>query len=78
MTRKEIINILNLDVQEFKYTKVDGTERVARGTRNPMLIDEYDATPKGTGIEKEGVIAYYDLDKEAWRSFREESFVEFL
>ena len=78
MTRQEIVDRLNTAVQEFKYTKVDGTERVARGTRNPDIVNEHYATPKGTGVEKEGVITYYDLDKEAWRSFREESFVEFL
>ena len=78
MTRQEIVNRLNTAVQEFKYTKVDGTERVAKGTRNPDVVNEHNATPKGTGVEKEGVITYYDLEKESWRSFREESFVEFL
>ena len=36
------------------------------------------AEPKGTGTEKIGVITYYDLEKQGWRSFNEDSFIEFL
>ena len=78
MTRQEIIDRLNAAVQEFKYTKKDGSERVAKGTRNPDVVNENNATPKGTGVERDGVITYYDLEKEAWRCFNEESFIEFL
>lgn len=37
-------------------------------------IDE-GAIPSGKGTPKTGVIAYFDLDKSAWRSFQEESLV---
>ena len=78
MTRQEIIETLNAGVQEFKYTKKDGSERVAKGTRNPDIVNEHHATPKGTGVERDEVITYSDLEKEAWRCFNEESFIEFL
>ena len=78
MTREQIVLVLNSGVCSFKYTKKDGSERVAKGTRNPDVVRENDATPKGTGVERNGVITYYDLDKAAWRSFNEDSFVEFL
>ena len=78
MTATEIKQTLASGVVNFKYTKKDGSERIASGTRHMDFIKTQGAEPKGTGTEKIGVITYYDLDKEAWRSFREESFVEFL
>ena len=71
-----------LGVAEFTYTKQDGTIRTARGTLCTELIPP-SKTPKGT-LEREielGLaqpnyksIAYYDLDKEDWRSFSIEKF----
>ena len=78
MTREQIVETLTSGVVNFKYTKKDGSERIASGTRHMDFIRTQGAEPKGTGVEKEGVITYYDLEKESWRSFREESFVEFL
>jgi len=67
----------NEDVVCFTYTKKNGETRHARGTKKPSAIikvDE-DALPKGTGTPKTGVISYFDLDKEAWRSLQENALV---
>ena len=61
----------------FTYLKKDGTEREAYGTRNLDIITLQGAIPSGNGSEKGGVIAYYDLDSQGWRSFRIENFVGF-
>lgn len=61
----------------FTYRKKDGTEREAYGTRNLDIIIRHDALPSGNGLEKSGVIAYYDLDSQGWRSFRIENFIGF-
>lgn len=78
MTREQIIETLTRGVVSFKYTKKDGSERIASGTRHMEFIKTQGAEPKGTGTEKIGVITYYDLEKQGWRSFNEENFVEFL
>ena len=78
MTREQIIETLSSGDVRFTYRKKNGTEREAYGTRNTDIITLNDAMPKGTGTEKIGVIAYYDLEKQGWRSFNEENFVEFL
>ena len=60
------------DVQNIvvTFTKADGTERQLRCTlRN---IPEEDL-PKGTGTTSDEAQRVYDLDKEAWRSFRWDS-----
>ena len=78
MTTEQIKERLAQGVCSFKYTKKDGSERIASGTRHAEFIRTQGAEPKGTGTEKIGVITYYDLEKQGWRSFNEENFVEFL
>ena len=73
---------LALGIAEFTYLKRDGTERTARGTNCPELIPPSKA-PTGhqqldidAGLQEPNYksIAYYDLDKEAWRAFSIEKF----
>ena len=56
----------------FTYRKADGTDRTALGTTNPLLIPTA-AVPKSPEIdiprERLGLITYYDLEKDSWRSF---------
>jgi hypothetical protein len=78
MTREQIVEKLTSGVVSFKYTKKDGSERIASGTRNMEFIRTQGAEPKGSGVERSGVITYYDLEKTGWRSFNEDSFIEFL
>ena len=65
------------NVVNFSYKKKNGELRHARGTKKLDRIKSIDenAIPIGEGTPKTGVIAYFDLDKSAWRSFQEESLV---
>lgn len=65
------------NVVNFSYQKKNGELRHARGTKKLDRIKSIDenAIPSGEGTPKTGVIAYFDLDKSAWRSFQEESLV---
>ena len=58
----------------FAYMKKDGSVRVAVGTLQPNAVE---ANVKGTGIPKRfyGMFAYLDLEKMAWRGFKEERFI---
>lgn len=63
----------------FTFTKANGETRTATGTRIlkssvAMGFTEADM-PKGTGREIPGVIAFWDIDKGAWRSVRESSII---
>lgn len=68
---------LTRGVVRFTFTKQSGERREARGTLCPELIPP-SRTPKGIvqaeieqGLRQPDYssIAYYDLDKEAWRAF---------
>ena len=71
---------MSTDIVAFSYWKNDGTIREARGTLNPELIPE-DKRPKGTfaGIHQPAAsFAYFDLDKQQWRSFTLDNFIGFV
>ena len=66
-------------VVTFTFKKANGETRVAHGTRilDPVVAtgysDEY--APKGIRRESPGVVPYWDIDKEAWRSVCEASII---
>lgn len=64
---------LRRGIVSFSYAKVNGDCRTALGTLNNMLIPA-DKMPKSAdepdlSKERLGIITYYDLDKDGWRSF---------
>lgn len=63
----------------FTFRKANGEIRTATGTRilkSSVAMGFTDADmPKGTGREIPGVIAFWDIDKGAWRSVREDSII---
>lgn len=79
MTVEEIKNFkkkLHEGVVEFKYNKVNGEERTARGTLHETAITEDGGSmPKGSMNVSEESIRYYDLNSNGWRSFRVENFI---
>ena len=58
----------------FAYMKLDGSVRVAVGTLQPQAVE---ANVNGNGVPKRfyGMFAYLDLEKMAWRGFKEERFI---
>ena len=70
---EKIREYLRTGLVSFSYAKVNGDCRTALGTTNPLLIPA-DKMPKSAAdpdLSKErlGLITYYDLDKDGWRSF---------
>lgn len=58
----------------FAYLKKDGSVRIAVGTLQAQAVE---ANTVGTGLPKRyfGMFAYLDLEKMAWRGFKEERFI---
>lgn len=63
----ELKKRLHYGKTHFWFRKDNGEEREAYGTLNLDDIPE-DKHPKGTGKTSPLVVAFYDLEKEAWRS----------
>ena len=73
MTKREtLVNGLKKDVLTINFTKVNGEERVMNCTLNETLLPEA-VTSDSEKKENLDVIAVWDTDKDAWRSFRVDS-----
>lgn len=62
------------EVVRFAYLKLNGEVRIAVGTLQEHSVK---ANSVGTGVPKRyfGMFAYLDLEKMAWRGFKEERFI---
>ena len=75
ITRDAVAAILSSEVANVTFTKSDGSERVMKCT----LMDEYIRKPEvdlsrtSTRKVNEAVLPVWDIDKNAWRSFRIDS-----
>lgn len=73
--RAEIVAKLKAGVCVFKYAKNDGTERLAVGTLDGRF---FSYTAKGGNVtENTEYVRYYDLQRQEWRMFSLDRFIEF-
>lgn len=74
----DLLNAMEGDVAHFRFRKKDGTLRSAYGTREPEIIDRYATSGEGgEGAEpRTGTVAFFDIEKRAWRSFRVETLID--
>jgi WYL_2, Sm-like SH3 beta-barrel fold len=75
LSKTNIMNMLNSGIVNVKFTKTDGTERDMKCTLMEAMVKPHE---KKTDREKklnENIISVWDVDKEAWRSFRYDSII---
>lgn len=72
--RRRLRKELKDNIITFKYQKVNGDIRRARGTLHPSYLPP----PRGGAPKPERQMVYYDLDREHWRSFRAYKFIKIL
>lgn len=69
----ELLEAMRKGVVVVVFKKVDGTVREMQCTLAPYLLPE----SKGTGrTPNNDVMVVFDLEAEAWRSFRKDSIIE--
>ena len=70
----ELKKKLHEGVVEFTYIKKDGSERKAKGTLNFEIIEELGGPiPTGQITPPVYTTRYFDIEKEEWRSFLNDS-----
>lgn len=77
MAKIDIIELLRNNVVTFKYTKMDGTIREARGTNARAYFDDNCVTFRGVPSTT-GKINYWDIDSEGFRCFDESNVIEIV
>ena len=74
MTKDQVKKLLAVGVATVTFIKKDGTVRVMQATLDPKNLPVVEArvnvTPRK---ENPDVVAVYDMEKSAWRSFRIDS-----
>ena len=65
-----LIQRMRSSVVQFSYEKIDGTLRKAKGT-----LKDVTALVKGTGKETPKTVRYFDVDVQAFRSFKIENLI---
>lgn len=59
----------------FAFLKKDGTIRKARGT---LMAEHFSYIPKGPKAERPGLTTYFDMDKDSFRCFVNNSFLGYV
>ena len=75
MNIPDLKQALNEGIVLFQFIKKDGSTRHARGTTCPDLVPTDDApkgkrTPEQQEAYERTTVAFYDIDRKAWRSMR--------
>ena len=80
MTKREaLVESLKINVMRVVFTKKDGEERIMTCTLSDYITpettwrEEIDTTKRKVNEE---VLAVWDIDKDAWRSFRLDSITD--
>lgn len=77
VSREGIKNILRSSVIDVHFTKTDGTTRIMKCTLNEEFIPAREGeASENTRKVNPDVCAVWDMEKEAWRSFRWDSLIK--
>jgi hypothetical protein len=76
ISNEDLIRRLKEGETKFRFMKMDGSLREARGTTRPDLIpSEAESKGKQKQNQPDNLIRYFDLDAGWWRSLREETLI---
>lgn len=76
---KDLHEILKEGIAHFWFKKNDGSMRSAYGTLNMTIIERHGGITEGEERKSKaftGAVPYYDLEKDAWRSFKADAIQE--
>lgn len=74
---QDLKELLKDAIVTFTFKKTNGEERTAVGTRCLTIATGMteDDKPKGIKSETPGVVTFWDCEKHAWRSCREDAVI---
>ena len=77
---EELVAQMKERVVAFAFSKVDGTTRHAFGTLMPDAIESFVGPSTGSSSKTPNpeVVVYFDVDSQAFRSFRKDRFLGIL
>ena len=76
LSKSNIKNMLNTDIVNVKFKKMDGSERLMKFTLLEGIVKEYEKKSEKTRKVSEDTITVWDVENDGWRSFRYDSIIE--
>ena len=67
--------MLNSGIVNVKFTKTDGSERDMKCTLMEAMVKPHERKTDREKKLNDNIISVWDVDKEAWRSFRYDSII---
>jgi hypothetical protein len=77
MNAQLIKDLLQKNILNVTFTKVDGTERVMNCTLRSDIVTPYEKKTDRVKAANSDIVTVWDIDKEAWRSFNYDSVKDF-
>lgn len=74
--RQWLVDMLKNDEATITFTKTNGEQRTMHCTLKESIVVPYEKKTERTKNHSDEVIAVWDLEKDAWRSFRLDSITE--
>ena len=79
MVKKQTLkDLLKQKILSVTFKKKDGTERIMKCTLLANVVPVYEKKTERTKPENENTLAVWDLDKDAFRSFKLESVIDYF
>ena len=75
----DLFDRLKEGIAHFWFRKGDGSLRSAYGTLNMIIVERHHGVPEGEARRDKaftGAVSYFDLEKDAWRSFKADAIQE--
>lgn len=75
-TKKQILEDLHQHVLLVDFTKIDGSKRLMKCTLNQKILESnfgYNLAKSNNKASPQNIVTVFDLDANAWRSFRIEN-----
>lgn len=78
-TKQELKEVFSKNIVNLTFKKVDGSERTMKCTLDPMFIPGRDniTSSKKKKTENENVLPVWNIDEQAFRSFRVDSLISY-
>ena len=76
MHKNDLVALLEKQIVRLKFKKVDGSERTMNCTLKNDVVVPYFSNSSTSKMVNDNVVPVWDVDKNAWRSFRMDSVVE--
>lgn len=74
LSKEEWRQLFRAAIVTFSFTKVNGEERIMRGTLSPQFLPVLpDGTVPSTEKQNENILAVWDIANNDWRAFKIDS-----